>query len=186
MSSLLRPSPTRKSVDFGRRDLATASGGGGGIANLVSPVPPVAIGTVTLNNDDVKRNRSPDGGGTWNNLTLDPTNASVNANTAINGGGIYSQDAILTLTNSSTVNRNTATSEGGGSGPHAVWARRPPRRLYRASASRTIRRTKSSPASPHRIGNARPRAGLPAVRLWASSKPVATFQKAISSFPSIS
>jgi predicted outer membrane repeat protein len=186
MSSLLRPSPTRKSVDLGRRDLATASGGGGGIANLVSPFPPVAIGTVTLNIDDVKRNSSPygdgivdqgtlalggtsdtsvngntapDGGGIWNNLTLDLTNASVNANTAINGGGIYSQDAILTLTNSSTVNRphgNERRRWHVRSGPHAVWARRPLRSLYRASASRTIRRTNSSPASPHRIGNARP------------------------------
>jgi hypothetical protein len=93
----------------------SASGAGGGIGNLTNPMAPSSIGSVTLKNDDVKRNSSPYGGGIVNQgmLALGGTSGtSVNANTAtFDGGGIFNFGGTMSSTNAS-VNGNTVTSIG--------------------------------------------------------------------------
>jgi hypothetical protein len=77
----------------------SSSGSGGGIANLIVPLPTGDLSPFTV---------SPSSPGT---VYLD-SNSQVNGNTSVLGGGI-DNGAFFTV-NNGQVSRNTATSDGGG------------------------------------------------------------------------
>ncbi len=92
-----------------RNEITDAQGYGGGIENFG--------GTVTLNNSIVSHNSATaEGGGIFDYrktgvITLN--NSTVTLNTSESGGGIFAQQATLTLNHSSVVG-NTAKLDGGG------------------------------------------------------------------------
>lgn len=87
-------------------------GGSGGIVN---------IGTLTLRRTRVSGNTSHEGGGIMNRGAVTLEQGSViggdrpeDANTATNGGGIYSTDGSVTLASGSRITGNTGHTVGGG------------------------------------------------------------------------
>jgi hypothetical protein len=90
----------------------SASGGGGGIANILNPGPPVAVGTVNLNGTIVNGNTAPLGGGIANQGTLNALNSAIDRNAASTGGGIANQGALNLA--GSVVKGNVASVDGGG------------------------------------------------------------------------
>ncbi|WP_461067209.1 right-handed parallel beta-helix repeat-containing protein [Streptomyces pseudoechinosporeus] len=95
------------------RNTAKSDGGGGGIVNN-------AGGTVTLNNRSTVKGNTAEGagGGIFNGGEVTLDHSTVEGNTATSsdlgiGGGIFNAGTV-TLNNRSTVERNTASRNGGG------------------------------------------------------------------------
>ena len=87
---------------------SSTNGLGGGIVNLSG-------GTLTLVTDSISQNTSyANGGGISNTGTVSLEGTQVLQNTATEGGGIYNNGQLSTVSTSSVISDNTSSGNGGG------------------------------------------------------------------------